>query len=306
MFNCFINDFFFFIKYASAHNFADDNTLTTFAKTIERLFEILISESKAAVEWFHANKMMVNPDKFKSIVISKNSRETIPKEFKIGNDNVQVLSSVKLLGIVLDNKLNFNLHIENICKSASNQLNALVRLKRYLGFAERKVLVNSYILSNFNYCPLVWFVSSKKSMAKIENLQKRALRFLHNDISSSYDELLDKSGKTSINVRIHRILCTEIFKTLKSLNPTFMNEVFELRETERPVRSKYKLNLNAPIVNKVRFGTKSIRSLGPKIWNSLPYEIKSSETLTIFKNLIKDWNANLCTCKICERISGHK
>ena len=66
--------------------------------------------------------------------------------------------------------LNFNLHMVIICKSTSNQLNALVRLERYLGHEERFALVNSFIYSNFNYCPHVWMFSSKRSLNKIENL----------------------------------------------------------------------------------------------------------------------------------------
>ena len=133
--------------------------------------------------------MIVNPDKFKSIIIQKINRTSKHKQFLIGNDVVDVASSVKLLGIYIDDQLNFNLYISNTCKSASKQLNALVRLKCFLGSEERKVSINSLILSNFNYCPLVWSISSARSLNKVENLQKRALRFLHNDYTSLYEGL---------------------------------------------------------------------------------------------------------------------
>ena len=133
--------------------------------------------------------MIVNPDKFKSIIIQKINQTSKHKQFLIGNDVVDVASSVKLLGISIDGQLNFNLYISNICKSASKQLNALVRLKCFLGSEERKVSINSLILSNFNYCPLVWSISSARSLNKVENLQKRALRFLHNDYTSLYEGL---------------------------------------------------------------------------------------------------------------------
>ena len=57
--------------------------------------------------------------------------------------------SVKLLGLQLDNKLNFNLHISNICKSAANQLNALIRLKKIMNFEEKKTMISSYFMANF-------------------------------------------------------------------------------------------------------------------------------------------------------------
>ena len=94
-------------------------------------------------------------------------------------------------------------------------------------------------------------------------------------------------------------LCIEIYKTLRNLNPCFMKEIFELRLCSRPVREQYKLNLNIPRKRQVTFGTKSLESLGPKIWNNLPYHIKSAENLNVFKNLIKKWNGSSCSCNVC-------
>ena len=65
-----------------------------------------------------------------------------------------------------------------------------------------------------------------------------------------------------------------------------MKEIFELRLFSRPVREQYKLNLNIPRARQVTFGTKSQESVGPKIWNNLPYYIKSAENLNVFKNLL--------------------
>ena len=105
------------------------------------------------------------------------------------------------MGNTIDDRLNFNEHISNICKSTPCQLNALIRLKTFLGSNERKVLVNSFFLSNFNYCPVILFVSSSTSLRKIENLHKRALTFLINNYVSSYEQLLQNSSKASINLR---------------------------------------------------------------------------------------------------------
>ena len=82
--------------------------------------------------------------------------------------------------------------------------------------------------------------SNAASLKKIENLQKRALRFLYKSYNTSYEDLLLKFGVSSINVTLLRTLCIEIFKTLNNLNPSFMKEIFSLRQTNRPVREKYK------------------------------------------------------------------
>ena len=132
-------------------------------------------------------------------------------------------------------------------------------------------------------------------------MQKRALRFLYDNYDSSYESILKLAGKSTINVNRHRSLCIEIFKTLNNINPAFTNEIFELRKTNRAVQNQYKLNLEVPIINQVTFGAKTIKYLGPKIWNSYPFHIKSSESLTTFKKVINNSDTVSCKCPICQR-----
>ena len=110
-----------------------------------------------------------------AILLEQRKTSNTEVKFIIGSEQIQAVPSVDILGITIDDKLNFNLHIDKICLKSANQLNALVRLKRFLGNEERKVLINSFVLSNFNYCPLVWMLTNAKSVHKIEAIQKRAL-----------------------------------------------------------------------------------------------------------------------------------
>ena len=121
--------------------------------------------------------MVVSPDKFQAIILDKRKRDHADESITVDNQQIEVVSSVKLLGLQLDDKLSFNLHISNICKSAAIELNALIKLKKFMNFEQKKILSNSSFMANFNYCPLVWMLSSASSLKKIENLQKRALRF---------------------------------------------------------------------------------------------------------------------------------
>ena len=89
--------------------------------------------------------------------------------------------------------------------------------------------MNSYFMSNFNYCPLVW-------------------------MQSSYEELLDRANSSTRNVQEFRFLCREISKKINNLNPSFIKQIFELRETNRSVREKYRLDLKIRNYNQVTFG----------------------------------------------------
>ena len=86
LFNALLNDFFLCIRKASVHNFADHNTLSSFANSVTLLVEILMAESHNAIKWFSENKMFVNLEKSKFIIIQKSNQRSKPKQFLIGND----------------------------------------------------------------------------------------------------------------------------------------------------------------------------------------------------------------------------
>ena len=122
-----------------------------------------------------------------------------------------------------------------------------------------------------SYAVPSWHFCSKNSLSKIENIQKRALRFSLNDCESDYKTLLKKSNKCTMKVRRLRTLAIETFKTLNDLNPAFMKNLLAKQEVSQ--RRKNKLEI--PNRSTVKYGDKSIRSLGPHIWNGLPEEIKN-------------------------------
>ena len=78
----------------------------------------------------------------------------------------------KLLGVYIDNKVNFLFHISHIVKKGAQQLNALRRICNSLNVESRLLLYKSVILAHFNYCPVVWHLCSCVDTAKMEKLQK--------------------------------------------------------------------------------------------------------------------------------------
>ena len=87
--------------------------------------------------------MTVNPDKFQAILLDKRKSDHTDQRIVVDNQNIKVVLFAELLGIEIDDKLNFNLYNSNIYRSATNQLNTF-RLKRFLGFKEKKILISSY------------------------------------------------------------------------------------------------------------------------------------------------------------------
>ena len=263
--------------------------------------KVLEEQSNVALDWLAYNEMIANPDKFNAIIVKKDRSDTTGINIRIKGQNIKTESTVKLLGVKLDYKLNFDPHISDLCKKAANQLNILKRQKRFIGFETRKLLVQSFVYSNFNYCPIVWHFSSAKSLHKVERIQERALRFQYDDHNSSYQELIQRSGRCFMHVSRLRSFCIEIYKTMKKLNPSFMEQLFQFKSSmnvNRSMRNPYDLKHHRP--NQVTFGSNSLRSLGLQVWNSLSNEIKSTEILKTFKQIMKQWNGIQCTCNVCQ------
>ena len=225
--------------------------------------------------------MIVNSDKFQVIVVKKNCRMKDSYALNINNQTINSENCVKLLGTEIENTLPFDKHISDLFKKASNQLNTIGRIQKYMGFKEKGKLLNSFVLSNFfNYCPLVWHFCSSKSWKKIETIHERALRIL-NDSTSDYNQLVNKSSKASMEAKRLKNLAMEILKTLNHLNPEYMKEIFykNTNLTHRP------FNITVNENNTTKYGNKSLRSfLGYHIWNSLPEQIKVETDYNKFKN----------------------
>ena len=90
-----------------------------------------------------------------------------------------------------------------------------------------KMLLDSFMISNFNYCPLVWDFCSNALSQKTEKIQERALRLFYHDSYSSYSSLLLKAERPTIEVNRLRRFAIKVFKTLKPLNPDFMHTHFK-------------------------------------------------------------------------------
>ena len=104
---------------------------------------------------------------------------------------------MKLFGVDIDYQLNFDQHSTYLCRKAGQQLNVLMSLSPFLSRLNKLTIFHTFILSNFNYCPLAWHFYSERNSKILEKNQERALRFVFYDFKSTYEELL-KSKHSSL------------------------------------------------------------------------------------------------------------
>ena len=88
--------------------------------------------------------MIVNTDKFQAMILSSDKKEN-KYDLKINDSIISSEKSVTLLGIEIDNKLNFEKQVANICRKANNQLNAIGRIQNFLGKKEKETIINTFL-----------------------------------------------------------------------------------------------------------------------------------------------------------------
>ena len=169
--------------------------IASLEKSVENLFQ-----------WFRDNEMRANASKC-HILLSNKETSVI----KVEGTQVENSQSVKLLGITFDVHLSFNLHLDEMCKKASQKFNAIARMIPEMSVNKRRTLVNGFFKSLFNYCPLVWMCHKRSYNNRINRLHDRVLRMVYNDKRSSFEELLRKDGSVSIHVRNIQVLMIELY-----------------------------------------------------------------------------------------------
>ena len=158
------------------------------------------------LDWFKNNSLLANPFKFQSMLLKNKTVNAEDFNIIVDNDILNLTDDMTVLGMNTDNKFNFNSDVSSMCNKAGKQLNVLQRLNGSLDYASRLSIYKSFIMSNFNYYPVVWIFTSKSSLLKLETIKKRALRFVLDDYASDYYDLLKKADAPGMKIMALRFL----------------------------------------------------------------------------------------------------
>ena len=104
-----------------------------------------------------------------------------------------------LLGISLNKHLYFKSHVNSLCKKARQKLHALARISSYVDVEKFRIMMNTLVISQFSYCPLVWMFHDRSVSRRISKIHLRALRISYKDSCSNFEELLLKANTVSIH-----------------------------------------------------------------------------------------------------------
>ena len=228
----------------------------------------------------------------------------LPVDIRITNTKISNVDRGKLLGVNFEGRLNFDYHVSTLLKKENKKYHALARVFNYMDTKKWRVLMKAFITSQFSYCPLVWMFHSRTLNSRITKIHERALRLVYkNETFLSFNDLLKRDRSVNIHQKNIQILATEIYKTKNNLGPKIMKDTFHF--IQKPYNLRNDPELQRWRNRTVYFGTESISSLAPKIWELIPNDIRSANSLGIFKVKIKFWTTDKCPCRLCKTCIGN-
>ena len=290
LFNVFVNDFLFHELNSKIYNYADDNTLSCIDSSIDLIKEKLQLDCVTAMKWFESNNMKANADKFQLMFLNRQHSYS-DQALNINSCIIKATSSITILGIEFDDKLNFDSHINEICNKTSKQINALKRMKHLMDRPCKNIIYNSYISSNFNYCPVVWMFTGKTNLGKIEKTNKRALRYVVNDNDAEYEAMCQELKVLNIHRQCIKTVAIQMYKIKNQMVPSYVQELFTRKESHYSIRDNDLFNI--PRFKTVSYGKKSFRYFGAKLWANIPKDIKEKPSIKCFNDALTIWLLNI-------------
>ena len=111
----------------------------------------------------------------------------------VDDEEIESINSLKLLGVVLDNKLNFSEHVKLMCSKPNSKIGVLTKMRKLVPEKTKQRLFKSVILPGLKYCLIVWLFIRASDKRKLERMQEKGLRVVFNDNTSSYENLMFKA-----------------------------------------------------------------------------------------------------------------
>ena len=249
-------------------SYADDFTPYNCWNTFLEVISDLETTKGNLFDWFCCNNFKVNLSKCHLFLSPFNF---LSKNIK--NSSIERSSSENFLGVSVDSNFTFEKHINELCKKGNQKLNALTRCAKYTSTEKRRTLFKAFVVSQFNYCPLVRMFHTKELNHRISSLHEKALRLTYQNRNSSFDELLKLDKSVSIHYRNLQYLLTEIYKVKMGLSPQIMNDILILDENASyNLRSRVTVTRRNIRTNK---GFETISTIGAVLWRNLPNDLKN-------------------------------
>ena len=239
--------------------------------------------------WLTKNMLKLNETKTEFFIAS--SKFNMPRlsniTIQIGSAEIAPSPTIKNLGVIFDTTMSMSEHVTSMCKSINFILWNLSKIRKFIDYNASSNAMRAFVLSKLDYGNSLLFGSKEKDLARLQRLQNRAARIIH-QVSRRHhaSPLLRSLHWLPIEKRIQFKILLHVFKSLNELSPVYLANSINIYIPPREgLRSG--LDTTRLVIPKSKrvIGDCSFSVAGPSLWNKLPSSMKSYNILTFKKKL---------------------
>lgn len=274
------------------HLYADDSQLyasfsaNDSADSLSNLQACLDSIQK----WMLSNKLKLNPDKTEFLLIGhEQQRKKYLSQFPLSLMGVETnpSKSANNLGVTFDQNFKLRSHISQVCRTCFYQIRDIRRIRRYLSLENAKTLANSLVTSRLDYCNSLLFGLPDRDIKRLQRVQNCLARVVTKSPPLTRSiPLLQSLHWLPVRSRIDYKLCLLTFKTIITSQPSYLRDLLTISVPARSLRHNKGTLLKVPRM-KTKTGTRAFHSCAPTLWNSLPLTVRSANSSSTFRKLLK-------------------
>jgi len=276
----YINDINSAIKSSYHHLYADDTIIIGSENDKNTLIKNIEQDLLNLQNWLSINKLTPNEKKCESIFFGNplQLKQCSDLKVKFNGETLETKNTVKYLGVNFDSTLSWKKHISYIKGKINFKLNKIRPLAKFIDTPDTFMLVRSLIFPYIHYCSTTWFSAAPYQIRKLQSTLNKIQLF-----SPQVPEV-------NVQNRLNLDLSLIAFKIIHDLAPSYLNSRLEKVSNKHHYNTRQSENNNLYVSHSVnKFSTKSIKHNIPRLWNSLPTDLKNEKSLSRFKGLCKNY-----------------
>lgn len=291
LFNVFINDIFELPLKGKLQLYADDAAIVYASNSTEQLFQDMQHDLNLIHRWFYDNSLTMNATKTKFIIFSSTNRFCdLNYDLWLGEEKLERVASTTYLGLILQQNLKWNLHIDQTHRKMVKFLGILRQSSHMLPMKEKKNLFYAHVHSQICYLNIIWQNAPNYVTSKISTTLNKFMRTIfweqYLDPNTRTIDLYTNNNVLNFSQIKHYESVLFIYKVKKNLikHNVDLQSLSEIHHYE--TRNVDNIRLTIPRTNYMRFGC-----IYPAIvnFNNLPIYLKNIPSIYTFKKVLKKY-----------------
>ena len=266
--------------------YADDSTLTVSGNSVEEIGISLTEGCRVVNEWMQGNKLKLNAEKTHIMTVGTSVRlRNQDSVVNVKMDGVDLKEndhhSEKLLGVHIQCDLKWHMQVNELLKKLQTRLHALEKLRYSLPFSQKKIIVEGIFTSVLVYCLPVFAGCDQIELDSLQKMQNKAARLVTNlGIRTARCEIFRQIGWMTVRQLSFYYTALSTYRIRKHQEPEYLYRIMS------------RDNRSAKIIipnTRLSLAKHSYCFRGSVQWNLLPETVRSCQTVTSFKKLLKKW-----------------